>query len=106
MKRNATLPKGEKRLPAERYTAASYGYAIRRAVERLDSPQVEAGVELEQQSPSWAPNQLRYAHGTAVRNQFDLESAQAVLGHERLNTTEIYAKKQLNKAVTVAAELG
>jgi hypothetical protein len=41
-----------------------------------------------------------------VRHRFDLESAQAVLGHERMNTTEIYAEKNLAKAVRVAAEMG
>jgi integrase len=106
MKRNATREKGKERLPAEKYTTASYGYAIRRAVERLNWPLVEAGVEWNQQYPAWAPNQLRHAHATAVRHAFDLESAQAVLGHERMNTTEVYAEKHLAKAVQVALAMG
>ena len=106
MKRNAALPKGTERLPAAKYTPTSYGRAIRRAVERLNWPLVEAGVGVEDQTPVWAPNQLRHAHGTKVRHRFGLEAAQAVLGHERMNTTEIYAEKHLGKAVQAAAELG
>ncbi len=106
MKRNATLPKGKERKPTAKYTTASYGYAIRRAVERLNWPFVEAGVEPESHYPAWAPNQLRHACGTAVRERFDLEHAQAILGHKRMNTTEIYAEKSLAKAVEVAKEMG
>jgi integrase len=106
MKRNATRTKGTESKPAARYTNKSYGYAIRRAVERLNAPFVEAAVELEYHYPAWAPNMLRHAHGTAVRHRFDLESAQAVLGHERMNTTEIYAEKNLALAAKVASEMG
>jgi integrase len=106
MTRNATRPKGKERKPQAKYKTASYGYAIRKAVERANRPYVEAAVELEFHAPEWAPNQLRHAHATAVRHRFDLESAQAVLGHERMNTTEIYAEKNLALAVKVAKELG
>ncbi len=58
MKRNATRAKGQHRKPRTQYTTASYGYAIRRAIERANAPYVEAGVELELHIPEWAPNQI------------------------------------------------
>ncbi len=107
MKRNATkrVREGERK-PAARYTNKSYGYAIRRAVARANWARIEAAVELEFHIPEWAPNQLRHSHGTAVRHRYDLESAQAVLGHERMSTTEIYAEKNLSLALKVASEMG
>ena len=94
------------RRPRPCYTTASYGYAIRRAVERANVPLVEAAVELELHISAWAPNQLRHAHGTAVRHRFGLEAAQVVLGHERADVTQVYAEKNLALAAKVAAEIG
>jgi integrase len=106
LRRNGALPKGKQRLPAAKYTTASFGCAIRRAVERANWKFVEAGVELELQVPAWAPNMVRHAAATMIRQRFDLEAAQAALGHERMNTTEIYAEKHLAKAIKVAATMG
>jgi hypothetical protein len=41
-----------------------------------------------------------------VRNQYGAEAAQAVLGHETLQTTELYSEKRLGLATTVAIETG
>jgi integrase len=56
--------------------------------------------------PHWAPNQLRHAGGTEVRNKFDLDAAQIALGHAHAKTTEIYAKVNEEKAIKVAREIG
>ena len=56
--------------------------------------------------PRWAPNQLRHAAGTEIREKFGLEYAQAALGHANAQTTQIYAKISFDKAATVAKEIG
>jgi integrase len=90
-----------KRPPAERYTSHSYAVAITRAVARAnrahpDRPPV----------PEWAPNQLRHTHATEVRKRYGIEAAGAALGHDQLSTTEIYAEKNLQLVLKVAAESG
>ena len=68
----------------ERYSTRSYERAIDRACDK-------AGI------PRWNPNQLRHAFATEARELFDAETAQLILGHAQLNTTEIYAEKSLKK---------
>ena len=82
-----------KRAPADRYTAHSYAVAITRACRK-------AGV------PEWAPNQLRHTHATGVRKRFGLEAAQVQLGHSRADVTQVYAERNLDLALKVAAEAG
>jgi hypothetical protein len=41
-----------------------------------------------------------------VRRRYGLEAAQAVLGHAKADTTEIYAEKNLALAAKVAIEIG
>jgi site-specific recombinase XerD len=71
----------------------SYALAIRRACER-------AGV------PHWAPNQLRHARATELRKTYGLDAAGAVLGHAKLETTQIYAEKNAELAAKVAKATG
>ena len=82
-----------KRQAGEKYTTASYRRAIHRACEK-------AGVE------QWSPNQLRHKAGTDIRDIYGIESAQAILGHTNLKTTELYAKTQLEKAKEIASKIG
>ena len=105
-RRNATRVKGTKRKPAARYNTAAYGLAIRRAVERANAAFVKAAVDLELHVPAWAPNQLRHAHGTAVRHRFGLEAAQVALGHERADVTQTYAERNQALAAKVATAMG
>lgn len=106
-KRNAAKRvKERERKPAARYTNKSYGYAIRRAVARANWPLVEAAVELDLHVPDWAPNQLRHAHGTAVRHRFGLEAAQVALGHARADVTQVYAARNEALGARVANEMG
>jgi len=77
----------------EPYDADSYR-------DQIESACRKAGV------PRWAPNRLRHAGGTAVREQFGLEYAQSVLGHANAKMTEVYAKASYEKAEKVAKEVG
>jgi integrase len=82
-----------KRLPGQRYTRDSYRRAIRQAC-------LKAGI------PIWHPNQLRHAAATLIRARYGLEAAQAILGHAKADVTQVYAERDLAKAIAVMAEIG
>ena len=50
----------------------------------------------------WTPYQLRHASAQKVRDKLGAEAAQAILGHSRLSTTEVYAKASEAKAVAAS----
>lgn len=75
------------------YGPVTYARAIRRACER-------AGVD------HWTPNRLRHARATELRAAFGLDTAGAVLGHTRLETTQIYAEQARTRAVEAALRSG
>ena len=82
-----------KRTIGAKYNKDSYALAIRRACDK-------AGVE------RWSPNRLRHSAGTEIRKRFGLEAAQVVLGHSTADVTQIYAERDLQKAVAVVREVG
>jgi integrase len=82
-----------KRPKRNRYDPASF----RRAVKRLCTI---AHV------PAWTPNQLRHNAGTRFRKKYGIEVARILLGHRKLNTTEVYAELDLKKARSAARRLG
>lgn len=84
---------GSSKRYGKRYTRFSYRQAIRRAQER-------AGV------PLWSPHQLRHARATQVREAYGVEGAQAILGHETLAASQIYAARRYELAERIALEVG
>jgi integrase len=82
-----------RRAPAERYNRRSYLVAIARACQK-------AGV------PAWSPLQLRHTAATAIRAKYGVEAAKAILGHTKVETTQIYAERDLGKAREIMAEIG
>lgn len=100
-----------KREPGERYTPASYQYAVRRACDRAFPPADELtnnpiAVAAWQQKHRWTPHQLRHGLATKVRREFDIDAAKSVLGHSDINTTGIYAEQDRQKAIEVARRIG
>jgi integrase len=81
------------RVPAERYNRRSYRLAIVRACRK-------AGV------PEWSPLQLRHTAATAIRARYGVEAAKVILGHTKVETTQIYAERDLGKAQEIMAEIG
>lgn len=75
------------------YTTSVYCKAVRRGCEA-------AGVE------PFTPGQLRHSAAVRVRERFGLEAAQHVLGHERMQTTEIYATRSARLAAEVMRKAG
>jgi site-specific recombinase XerC len=57
-------------------------------------------------APHWHPYQLRHSYATKVRKFHGLEAAGAALGHTRMSATEVYAERDEQLAVTVAAAIG
>ena len=54
----------------------------------------------------WAPNRLRHATATEIRKAHGLEGAQVVAGHSKADTTQIYAERDLQKAIQIMREVG
>jgi integrase len=78
---------------SERYKTHAYGVAIRRACKRA-------------KVPVWTPNQLRHTRLTELRRIAGLECAKAIGGHKKIETTQIYAERDLAGALSIMAELG
>lgn len=87
----ANLPR--KKRPGKLYTTGSYRQAIHRACKR-------------KKIEPWHPNQLRHTAATEISSEFDLDTARAVLGHESVKTTTIYALPDVRRAMEVARKLG
>jgi len=56
--------------------------------------------------PFWTPNRLRHNAATRFRKKCGLETARIILGHRKMNTTEIYAEADQQKARRAARDLG
>jgi integrase len=79
--------------PAERYDRRGYRQAVVRACRK-------AGV------PAWAPLQLRHTAATLIRAKYGIEATKVVLGHSKVETSQIYAERDLSKAQEIMREIG
>ncbi|HEY8750018.1 MAG TPA: site-specific integrase [Tepidisphaeraceae bacterium] len=100
-----------KRQPGTVYSEAAYYLAVQRGCDRADEAAkerlVKEGTPTDDRIvPRWHVNQLRHNRATDIRKNFGLEAAQAVLGHSRVETTQIYAERLGETAARVAAEVG
>ena len=82
-----------RRPPRDEYTPVSYRRAIQRCCER-------AGIE------PWFPYQLRHTAATVARELQGLDAAWALMGHEKPDTTLIYAEQRLERGLSIAREVG
>ena len=85
--------KQPKKTAGEYYTTMSYGRAIARACKKA---------EVEH----WTPNRLRHTAATKIRREYGLEAAQIILGHATADVTQVYAERDIQKAIDVAEEIG
>lgn len=86
-------PKSAGRKRRSFYSSAAYTLSVRYACQK-------AGV------PPFGPNRVRHRAATDIRKLFDLDAAQAVLGHSSRTTTERYASPVNDLAKKVAEERG
>ena len=115
------------RVAGEKYTTASYRRAIHRACDaafpipfalsRLEGESKKdwqkrltvnelLKVRKWQSRNRWSPNQLRHSVGTEIRKRFGLETAQVILGHASADVTQVYAERDLSKAIEIMREVG
>ncbi|MBN2292168.1 MAG: site-specific integrase [Pirellulales bacterium] len=116
-----------KRTAGEKYITESYRRAIHRACdsafpvaeplcrrdgesvkqfqERLTEKQL-AELDQWQSDHRWSPNRLRHSAGTEIRKRYGLEAAQVILGHASADVTQVYAERDLTKAVEIMREVG
>jgi integrase len=97
------------RKPSSCYDNASYRRAIHRACDLAFPPppnMAAAAARKWRSDHRWSPNRLRHSAATEIRRRFGLESAQVVLGHQQAQITEVYAERDLARAVEVAKEIG
>jgi integrase len=81
------------RRPAERYDRRSYRQAIIRACAKANVP-------------AWSPLQLRHTAATLIRAKYGVEAAKVILGHTRVETTQLYAERDLGRAEQIMREIG
>jgi integrase len=115
-----------RRAPSDRYDSASYRRAIARACDRAFPPPEPlarrkdetktawlARLTPEQWQESkawerdhrWLPNQLRHNRATELRRH-GLDIAKTVLGHSKIETTQIYAEKDVQAAMELVSRIG
>jgi integrase len=87
-----------KRSFCSHYDPNSYRRAIVYGIQRAQ--------KFGEQIPHWHPHQIRHTRATEVRRLYGLEASQACLGHARADVTEIYAEKNQQLAIKVAAQIG
>ena len=128
MRRNAERRvKTPRRKPDEFYDPTSYGKAVARGCDfafpppgtlrkqegetkaewkdRLSAAQREELVKWQREH-RWHPNRLRHSFATRTRRDYGLEAAQVLLGHSKADVTQVYAERNLDLAVSVAAQIG
>jgi len=54
----------------------------------------------------WHPHQLRHNYATTIRREHGLEVAQILLGHAKADVTQVYAERDINRAIEVARKIG
>ena len=96
------------RPPADHYDTHSYRRAIARACRAADQAahRDDPSISAEQiMVPKWSPNRLRHNRATELRRH-GLDIAKTVLGHSKIETTLIYAEKDLEAAKELIAKVG
>ncbi len=96
--REARKRRKNHRVVGDRYTTESYYRAVQYGLVKAAA----AGVII----PHWFNHQLRHAGGTAVRRDHGVEAAQVVLGHAKIDATELYAETNLKLAKELAQKAG
>lgn len=117
-RRNAEKRKRvRKKSYAVHYETHAIGVAIRRACNKIDEAMRRARnpgddrksgevPRADRLFPAWGVHQLRHAAGTRIRKRFGVETARIILGHAKLDTTEIYAEVDREAAMEAMRELG
>jgi integrase len=127
----ARKPKARRqRAPQDRYPVTSYRNAIYRACDRAFplperlAPRIEDGkresraawwarlaaeekaeVRAWRREHRWHPNRLRHSRATELRPH-GLDVVKTILGHSKVETTQIYSEKDLAAAMELVSKIG
>jgi integrase len=77
--------------------------------ERIQTIAAANGLEAEIERlrvPHWSPLQLRHTAATAIRARFGVEAAKVILGHTKVETTQIYTERDMRAAQRIMGEIG
>jgi integrase len=115
-----------RRAPGDRYDVAGYRRAIKRACDQAFPPpeplakregettaawqarlteEQKSELERWRKAHRWHPNRLRHSRATELR-RFGLDLAKTVLGHAKVETTQLYAEKDLAAAMELVSRVG
>ena len=100
--------KRRQRAPRGRYDTHSYRRAIARACQKADKQarsSAAPGLHTQVVIPTWGPNRLRHNRATELRRH-GLDVAKTILGHTKVETTQIYAEKDMRAAMDLVAVIG
>lgn len=95
-------PNGNRR-PRLHYDNCSYRRAVERGVIAANKARKEASL---QPLPMWSPNQLRHLRAGELEEALGIEASSAVLGHSKVETTAIYARRKRQLACEAARQMG
>ncbi|MBE7560573.1 site-specific integrase [bacterium] len=93
----------------DRYDARSFYRAIPRACDAAFPPPEhldEEGLAAWRAAHRWFPYQLRHNAATLLATEYGIEAAQTILGHKKLDATQIYAERDREKAKKIIAKVG
>jgi integrase len=124
--RNRRPKRNPKRAKRDHYDVTSYRNAIYRACDRAFPPPAplaqgagetaegwrarltpEQTEELQawRREHHWHPNQLRHSRATELRSH-GLDVTKTILGHTKVETTQVYAEKDIQAAMELVAKIG
>jgi integrase len=107
-----------KRVPKEHYRRRSFRLAIHRGSRKARGKRAvelyreglltirQAYKRALQELPSWSPLQLRHTAATQLQAKYGIEAARVILGHSKVETSQIYAERDLGRAKQIMQEIG
>jgi integrase len=102
--RNAIYRACDKAFPAPGPLARLEGEKKKAWLARLTAEQ-RAELDAWQKAHRWHPNQLRHSRATELRPH-GLDVTKTILGHTKVETTQVYAEKDLAAAMELVARIG
>jgi integrase len=106
--RDERAARNPRRLYRSGYTTSAYSLSVARAAKRAFRPRGMTDEQFRTWTcpEHWHPNQLRHTRATEIRQGFGLDAAGAVLGHAKIETTQLYAERGRELALSVARATG
>lgn len=103
--------KKPKRIPGIVYSTNAYLIAVYRGCDAAfpPTPKIAANADhlkVWRREHRWHVNQLRHTAATLLRREHGLEVAQVILGHRRIETSQLYAEKNVETAKQIMAAVG